>query len=1298
MTAPRVDWKSIASLCEAQGDFKRMRSSPLVVDTLSCSFEIIERIDRIARPLQRWTRRFSLLFVLSAFGGAIPFLSSAAAQQSPIFLVVPSYSSGGNEAVSLAMADVNGDGKPDLVVANMCASQGNCTNGSVSVLLGNGDGTFLAAVTYSSGGQSPESVAVADVNGDGKPDLLVANSCASSSNCSNGTVGVLLGNGDGTFKPVVTYGSAGEAYAVAVGDVNGDGKPDVLVANWCATGSCANGTVGVLLGNGDGTFQVAAAYNSGAQYSDALALGDVNGDGKLDIVVSNYSGTASVLLGNGDGSFQTASTYGSGGYEPYGIAVADVNGDGKPDLFVTNYCLSGSNCSNGSVGVLLGNGDGTFQVVVSSASGGQGADGVTVSDVNGDGKPDLVVANRCLNNSSCANGSVGVLLGNGDGSFQAVVAYESGGGYSYAVTVSDLNGDGKPDVVVANQCAVVGTCTNGNVGVLLGNGNGSFQASVAYNPGGYQSYSAATADLNGDGKLDLIVANSCNTFNNCTGALAVLLGKGDGSFQNEVTYSSGGFEAYSMAIADVNGDGKPDLIAVNACVSNSNCNNGTVSVLLGNGDATFQTAMTFNSAGQYPLYLAVADVNGDGKPDLIVDNRCVSSSDCSTSTLGVLLGNGDGTFQAAVTYTSNGNNSYSVAVADVNGDGKPDIVVTNNCATSGTCTGGTVDVLLGNGDGTFQAPVSHDSGGAYAMNVSVADVNKDGTLDLVITNNCVSTGSCANGSLGVLLGNGDGTFQTPVATLAPTFSLGQLALADFNGDGKLDVATGQGDALFLGNGDGTFQTPITLGAYGSGIASGDFNGDGKPDLAVGGVVVLLNIDSNFSYATTTAVAASANPVIGPVTFSARVTPAFNAGTITGTITFYSGAVVLGSAPVSNGQAVLTNVTLPPGSYSITAAFGGDTSYLPSTSPVLNETATSSNTTTTLVASLNPSTYGQSVSLAATVTASTGGTPIGNVTFTDGGVMLGTAVLSNGTAVLPYSALGAGSHSITASYTGAGDDNASSSSQVMQVVNPASTTTAVSFSSTSGNLTLTATVTLGTSSTPTGTVSFMDGTTQLGAANLNGSGAATFSTTALADGTHTISAAYSGNGNFSPSASSAVSVVADFNLAAAALLPASIAPGQSATSNISITPSNGFNPSDVTFTCTIAPATNPAPTCSVGAISVTNGTGTAKLTVATVGSVAALGTDHGSGMLLGFGLVVPAIAFGTVGLGREQRKKLLSLAVIFLMLAACLLLVACGGINTRNSGTQGTPAGAYTVTISGVTNGTLHTTLATLNVQ
>ncbi len=403
------------------------------------------------------------------------------------FAKAVAYGSGDEFAESAVVADVNGDGKLDIVAANLCAgtfNNGCPTNGSVAVLLGNGDGTFQAAVTYDSGGYYAYAVAIADVNGDGKPDIVVVNWCASSSHCQvdteDGSVGVLLGNGDGTFQKVVTYDSGGAfSGSVAVADVNGDGKPDLLVASQCASQCAHVGLVSVLLGNGDGTFQTAVTYASGGASARFVVVADVNGDGKPDLVVANdcatsdcNKGNVGVLLGNGDGTFRAAVAYDSGGYATLAVAAADLNGDGKPDLVTASECPSTNNCSNGSVGVLLGKGDGTFRSVVSYDSGGYGASSVAVEDVNEDGAPDLLVANGCVSTSSCNNGIVGVLLGNGKGTFQRAVTFGSGGTGAVSVAAADVNGDGKPDLVLANNCTSgngFNGCTNdtGAVGVLI---------------------------------------------------------------------------------------------------------------------------------------------------------------------------------------------------------------------------------------------------------------------------------------------------------------------------------------------------------------------------------------------------------------------------------------------------------------------------------------------------------------------------------------------------------------------------------------------------------------------------------------------------------------------------------------------------------------------------------------------------------------------------------------------------------------------------------------------------------------
>jgi hypothetical protein len=357
---------------------------------------------------------------------------------------------------------------------------------------------FTPPVTYPAGG-STTAAAVADVNGDGKPDLIVAiGNDPGGTHASNGLVGVLLGNGDGTFQTPVVYDSGGnDPTSLAVADLNGDGVPDIAVANFCVWigNSCSDTTVGILLGRGDGTFAPVVKVSPGGNSATSIAIADVNGDGKPDIVVPVNVGSVGLLLGKGDGTFQTPTLAQADGISS-SIAVADINNDGRPDLVLAGYVLGGSpgGLSLGVVRVLRGNGDGTFQpevVFPSGASAGGWAKSVAIADLNGDGQLDLAVADYPDN-------ATGVLLGNGDTNFDPVVLYGSGAAFSSFEAIADVNGDGRPDLIVADFA--------GTVGVLLGNGDGTFQAAQAYNVTG-DATSVVAADVNGDSRPDLIVTN-----------------------------------------------------------------------------------------------------------------------------------------------------------------------------------------------------------------------------------------------------------------------------------------------------------------------------------------------------------------------------------------------------------------------------------------------------------------------------------------------------------------------------------------------------------------------------------------------------------------------------------------------------------------------------------------------------------------------------------------------------------------------------------------------------------------------
>lgn len=424
------------------------------------------------------------LRIVSTLGILLGLVSTPAWASAPLFLPPVSYSTGGLEAGFVAVADVNGDGKPDLLVANTYFSN------TIGVLLGNGDGTFQPAVTYGSGGGFPVSIVVMDVNGDGRLDLVVANQTPCYTCSGDGLIGVLLGNGDGTFGSAVTYDSGGGQGSGAIGggpspgqlavaDLNGDGKPDVVVANCVAAGQgtcgAGNGAVGVLLGNGDGTFGPVATYDSGGQGAVTVAIADVNEDGNPDVLVSNNQcilssncslGLVGVLLGSGNGTLQSAATYTAGIWSLRQVAIADINGDGHSDVIVGGCGSGDCFAANGKVSVLIGNGNGTFHSPQTYSSGGKLVDGIAVADLNGDGRLDLAATNTI-------DSSVSVFLGNGDGSFEAPTTFASASIFPYSIAAADVNGDAKPDLLVTSLYGPVppecfgGSC--GVVSVLLNN-------------------------------------------------------------------------------------------------------------------------------------------------------------------------------------------------------------------------------------------------------------------------------------------------------------------------------------------------------------------------------------------------------------------------------------------------------------------------------------------------------------------------------------------------------------------------------------------------------------------------------------------------------------------------------------------------------------------------------------------------------------------------------------------------------------------------------------------------------------
>ena len=388
----------------------------------------------------------------------------------------------------LAVLDFNRDGKPDVIVTQNTA-------GTATVLSNNTlatpvpGGRNLASPTQIGSGNMADSVAIADFNGDGIPDVVV-------SYLEDYTVGVMFGNGDGTFQAQTTYSVGKHPYAVAVADLNRDGRPDIVTANE------ADGTISVLLNNGTGGFGAATTYTVG-KLPTGIAIGDLNGDGIPDLAVANFGGNdVSILIGKGDGTFTPASTPTLAGQtNPYNVVIGDFNGDGKNDIAFTNN-------GSASMDIYLGNGDGTFQSPTTFTTNTKPTS-IVVGDFNRDGNLDIAVGDSIANNIS-------MFLGNGAGSFTASTVATLN--FPVSMAVADMNGDGIPDIVNVDP-------NYNDVTVLLGNGDGTFttrwqfptvtttgNSKTTKNPG-QQPWGVAVADLNKDGKPDVVTANTIEQYN-----------------------------------------------------------------------------------------------------------------------------------------------------------------------------------------------------------------------------------------------------------------------------------------------------------------------------------------------------------------------------------------------------------------------------------------------------------------------------------------------------------------------------------------------------------------------------------------------------------------------------------------------------------------------------------------------------------------------------------------------------------------------------------------------------------------
>jgi len=1188
-------------------------------------------------------------------------------------------------AFSVASGDFNGDGITDLV----SVSQGGNT---VSVVLGNVSGGFNSPVSYPTG-PAPSAVVSGDFNGDGILDLAVTNSnCAYQTSgmaetelvCNAGTVSILLGNGDGSFQPHLDYATGKNPSWVAAADFNGDGKLDLAIVN------AEDDSISVLLGHGDGSFQSQVVYKvPGAQ---GLVVGDFNNDHKLDLVLAGPT----TLLGNGDGTFQAPITYvggyGSGNVLP--LVAADFNLDGKLDLYAGG-------------GLFLGNGDGTFllhAIYSVAGSSNSGTAGAAAADLNGDGKPDLVIAGA----------EIAVLLGNGDGNFQTPLEYSATSAAD--VLVADLNGDGRFDLAVAESGCQPYSCAApaaGSLSLLLGVGDGTFVGGTDYAfTANYPATQVVSADFNGDGKPD-VAAETNFVPVGATTPLSVYLGNGDGTLGAGIPTTipqNTGF----IAAADLNADGKADVatVYVNCNAGNNACQPGDLVVLIGNGDGTFQSSVEY-AVGLEPEDLTIGDFNGDGKPD-------VATANLASSTLSILLNHGDGTFQTHVDY-STGLTPGRILSGDFNGDGKLDLA---------TLTQTGISLHLGNGDGTFR-PHQDYTVNNPGISLAAGDFNGDGKLDLALT-----SASASAPQVFVLLGNGDGTFQTPITSAG---AVGYGAVGDFNGDGKPDLfITSQysgGSEVLLGNGDGTFRQPIlSFFAAGPGVVV-DLNHDGIPDVV-----------ASTAYAT----AANEISVLLSTPFKA-IAPA--------SLNFGSQGVGTMSAPetitISNPASVSFNI--------INIAASGDYSQTNDCGASLAAGAHCA-----ITVSFSPTNTGSDAGTI-TLSDSTKASPVA-IPLAGMGVNGPALTADPARAIFPSQAIGSSSKPVPVMLVNTGNSGLTisgislaglDSSDFAETNNcggslaaGANCTVNVIFAPTAGGSRLASLAISGTepgspqpvelvgaavgpavSLSPT-TLTFASATvgtisaaqtstlTNIGNAPLNITGisasgdfaqtntcgtslaigascqiSVTFAPSAVGNRTGSITIAQSGGGSPQSIALSGVGAAApDFTIGLASGSQGSqtIPAGQNAQFSIAIAAAGAFT-GTVNLSCSVTPAATPAPSCSLSSSAVQL-SGAALTATVTIATTAPTTTAAHSGLPFGVAPVAwTAMLLGTLLPWKRKRPLLIAAAV---MTFAGVSFIGCGGggSSTPPRTTPGTPAGTYTATVTATSGSLSHNTTMTVVVQ
>ncbi|WP_058186384.1 beta strand repeat-containing protein [Terracidiphilus gabretensis] len=899
---------------------------------------------------------------------------------------------------------------------------------------------------------------------------------------------------------------------------------------------------------------------------------------------------------------------------------------------------------------------------------------IATADFNHDGFPDLVTANSGDNN-------VSVLLGNGDGTFKAQATYSTGNG-AFVVTAGDFNNDGNPDIAIANF-------SDGTVSILLGNGDGTFQAQTVYTVGTGPA-AIAVGDFNGDGILDLAVTNEKDN------TVSILIGNGDGTFQAQQTFATGN-SPDAVAVADFNGDGYTDLAIANNI-------DGTVGVLLGKGDGTFQSIVSY-TVGAGPVSIAAADLNADSRIDLAVINLS------SNSSLSVLLGNGDGTFQAQVVTQLGQSYPESVVAGNLVGLGHADLAIAASSSNS-------VIVLPNNGSGAFPiesaaslVTVSIGNGNA-PVSVVVGDWNGDGMMDVASANNSSHTVTALLNAYSfttafetnpILLPAGDQSLvvqysgnsffssstSAPVPVGLPkqttTLSLTTTGTSNPTNYGQSVTLTATLSPVGTNGEPVTFSMGgVTLGTakLASGVASLTLS-----TLPAGVDAIVANYagDNMFTASSSGMITQTVRPVILTVTAS-NTSRAYGAANpaFTGTAT---GAVNGDTFTVSGTTTAAATST--PGTYTITPSATG-TNIANYTVTKVNGTLTVSQAALTVTAANASRVYGAAnPALTGTATGAVNGD-----TFTVSGTTTATPASTPGSYTITPSVTGTN----LADYTVAKVNGALVVSQATPAV-ALSTSTAEIYPATS--VTFTAKVTAsGSGASPTGTVSFYDGATLLGTGTVS-AGSATYTTSSLSVGSHSITAVYAGDANYTTLTSTAVSesVISSFTLAppSGSSSSATASPGGTATYTLAATPPPDETfPQAVSFAVTGLPAGATA-TFSPTTIAAGSGATNVTLSIKVPSSSAAISPPPFRGIPLPVGLGL--VLLPMMGLRRTWRRNGTARIMMFAIAAVALagILTGCGG-GGDNSSTPPPSSQNYTLTVTATSGSVSQTSTLQLTVN